>query len=124
MRYREHSLQSVCVRWFRMQYPKMASMLIAVPNAARRNAVQARILKDEGMLAGVADLLLLVSCGGYGCLCIEMKTAKGRQSDTQKEWQAQAEANGDLYVVCRDFFDFKQLIDNYLNNKLIKPETT
>ena len=115
MRYREHNLQAVCVRWFRMQYPKMASMLIAVPNAARRNAVQARILKEEGMLAGVADLLLLLPRHGYGCLCIEMKTTTGRQSDTQKLWQSQAEANGNLYVVCRDFVEFKQLIDKYLN---------
>ena len=115
MIYREHSLQSVCVRWFRMQYPSMAYMLIAVPNAARRNAVQARILKEEGMLAGVADLLLLVPRSGYGCLCIEMKTTKGRQSESQKAWQVEAEANGNLYVVCRDFFDFKMRVTNYLN---------
>ena len=41
--------------------------------------------KAEGLVAGVSDLILLVSRGGFGALCIELKTPKGRQSAAQKD---------------------------------------
>ena len=114
MRHEESHLQQACVRWFRYQYPQHAQLLIAVPNGVRTSATQGRILKAEGMLAGVADLLLLLPRHGYGCLCIEMKTDKGRQSDSQKQWQQATEQAPNKYVVCRDFYDFKQQIETYL----------
>ncbi len=114
MRHPEHQLQTACVRWFRLQYPEYASLLIAVPNGVRTSATQARVLKAEGMLAGVADLLLLLPRHGYGCLCIEMKTDKGRQSDTQKAWQQAAEKAPNKYVVCRNITEFVIQIKLYL----------
>ena len=72
MRHEESHLQQACVRWFRLQYPQHAQLLIAVPNGVRTSATQGRILKAEGMLAGVADLLLLLPRHGYGCLCIAL----------------------------------------------------
>lgn len=114
MRHEESQTQQACVRWFRLQYPGIASLLIAVPNGVRTSATQGRILKAEGMLAGVADLLLLLPRHGYGCLCIEMKTDKGLQSDSQKAWQQATENAPNKYVVCRDFYDFKQQIETYL----------
>ena len=116
MRHEESHLQQDCVRWFRYQYPEHAQLLIAVPNGVRTSATQGRILKAEGMLAGVADLLLLLPRHGYGCLCIEMKTTKkgSCQSDSQKQWQQATEQAPNKYVVCRDFYDFKQQIETYL----------
>ena len=66
------------------------------------------------MLAGVSDLILLESRGGYGSLCIEMKTQTGRQSTAQKRWQKAAEAAGNRYVVCRAFDDFKATVEAYM----------
>nr|UWI14552.1 MAG: VRR-NUC domain [Bacteriophage sp.] len=69
-------------------------------------------------MAGVADLILLKSNRDYGALLIEMKTIKGRQSESQKKWQKTVCFNEEYkYVVCRSFDDFKREMDEYLRNE-------
>lgn len=111
----EHSIQVACVKWFRHEYPTLSKRLFAVPNGGRRDATTGARLKDEGVVAGVADLILLVPCKGFGALLIEMKTAKGRLSDTQKPWRKDLTAKGEYrYVVCRSFDDFRKAVKEYL----------
>lgn len=110
----ESRIQQACVRWFRLQYPRLARLLIAVPNGGGRSKVEAAIMKGEGVTAGASDLLLLVPSGECPYLCIEMKTPKGRQSPAQREWQAEVEAVGGRYAVCRSLDDFISLINDYL----------
>lgn len=112
----EHQMQCACVRWFRYSYPGLRHNLFAVPNGGRRDKVTAAKLKAEGVLAGVADLILLKSNGKYGALLIEMKTCKGRQADTQRKWQKLIEADGYKYVVCRSIDDFTHEVGTYLDN--------
>ena len=102
------------MNWFRLQYPEYAFMLISVPNGVATTATQGRILKREGMVAGVADLLLLVPRHGKGCLAIEMKTGKGVQRESQKIWQQQAEKAGNVYVIVRSFEQFRSVVCDYL----------
>lgn len=112
----EHRIQCECVKWFNYQYPKLRGRLFAVPNGGRRDATTAAKLKAEGVVAGVADLILLKSNRYYGALLIEMKTLKGRQRDSQKAWQNIVCADSEYkYVVCRSFDDFKREVDDYLN---------
>ena len=91
-RHDESNLQMACVRWFRLQYPEMAGLLFAVPNGSKRGRVTAAILKAEGALAGVSDLLFLMPAGTCPYLCIEMKTKTGRQSPAQKEFPSKTRA--------------------------------
>ena len=105
-----------CVRWFRYMYPRHAWMLISVPNGVANNATQGAIRKAEGMLAGVADLLLLLPAQGYTMLAIEMKTDTGRQSPNQKEWQAVAERHGIRYEVVRSFDEFQYIVEPYMRD--------
>lgn len=117
MRHIESKLQRQCVRYARLQYPVCCKLLFAVPNGLYTTAIQGRIAKEEGVVAGVADLLLLVPRGGYIGLAIEMKTAKGRQTDSQKAWQQAFQNAGGCYKVVRSFDEFKSLIDTYLSWK-------
>ena len=115
----EHSLQVCCVHWFRLQYPQYATLLFAVPNGGARNAITGARLKDEGVTAGVADLILLLPHREHGVdvwhgLAIEMKTPTGRQSPEQRAWQAAVEAKGYQYAVCRSFDDFTRTVNEYL----------
>ncbi len=110
----ESEMQRSCKRWFGLQYPKLGRLLFAVPNGGARNSREAAIMKAEGVTAGVADMILLIPRHGYGSLCIEFKTKEGRQSDSQKLWQADAEANGNKYVVIRSVEQFVNEIRNYL----------
>ena len=113
----EHSIQQSCVRWFNFEYPKLRGRLFAVPNGGRRDAVTGARLKAEGVVHGVSDLILLKSNHRYGALLIEMKTAKGRQSDNQRWWQSVITQNDEYkYVVCRSFNDFMREVTDYLND--------
>ena len=112
----EHKLQAACVRWYRLQYPKMKHNLFAVPNGSKRDVIIGAKLKEEGVLAGVADLILLKSNRFYGALLIEFKPPEGRQSDTQKEWQQKITNDGFKYVIVRSLEDFQREVKQYLEN--------
>lgn len=113
----EHQIQCACVRWFSYQYPELHGRLFAVPNGGRRDETTAEKLKAEGVVAGVADLILLKSNRDYGALLIEMKTQTGRQSDSQKKWQLTLCSEEEYkYVVCRSLDDFIREVSVYLNN--------
>ena len=116
MRDEEHRIQAACVRWFRLKYPHLAARLFAVPNGGRRDGITGARLKEEGVLAGVADLILLVPNADYHALLIEMKTPKGRQSDSQRAWQRAVAGNDDyLYVVCRSLEEFIREVEEYIH---------
>lgn len=115
-RHQESTLQKTCVAWFRAQYPDHALMLFAVPNGGGRSRIEGAVMKGEGVTAGVADLILLEARGGWGSLCIEMKTRdKGsKQRPSQKAWQEAAERAGNRYVVVRSFDAFRALVSEYM----------
>lgn len=113
----ESRLQQSCKAWFDMQFPKLAKLLFAVPNGGYRDGFEAKIMKAEGVVAGVADMILLIPRQGFGSLCIEFKTNIGRvgkQSEQQREWQAVTEMWGNKYVVIRTFEGFQSVIYDYL----------
>lgn len=112
----EHRIQCECIRAFRYKYPGLIHNLFAVPNGGKRNKIVAGKLKAEGALAGVSDLIFLKSNKHYGALLIEVKTPKGRQQETQKEWERKITADGYKYVVCRSVSEFMQEIDDYLKD--------
>lgn len=114
MKGREAILQEACVRWFGLQYPEYRGLLFHVPNGGSRNLLEARSLKAQGVVPGVADLILLLPRKGFGALCIEMKTQKGRLSEHQREWEAAASLHGNLYRVCRSIDEFIKTINDYL----------
>ena len=113
MKLQEHQLQSSCVRWFRYQYPN--EVLFAVPNGGARSATTGAMLKKEGVMAGVSDLILLHPANGYHGLMIEMKTKEGKLTTSQRIFEKKATKKGYLYSVCRSFDEFRQLVEWYLS---------
>lgn len=115
MRHTESRLQVSCVRWFRLQYPKYANNLFAIPNGGKRNSIEASIMKYEGVTAGVPDLFLaMVMSDGPG-LFIEMKTPDGKASMAQKEMQAVLSKQGYAVVTCRSLQEFMDTINDYMH---------
>lgn len=118
----EHKIQSACVEWFAVQFPNLRGRLVAVPNGGARSKAEAAKLKAEGVVAGVADLVLFMHdhTHGYGALFIEMKTPEhgSKQSDRQRWWQSViTEKNEYKYVVCRSLDDFMHEVRAYLNEE-------
>lgn len=114
MKHEESKLQTACVRWFRYQYPEASRLLIHVPNGGWRHIKEAQRLKAEGVVAGVADLILFVPRKNAHGLHIEMKTPKGKQSKSQKEWEQAVNEQGYAYIIVRSFDEFKHAVMNYL----------
>jgi len=98
----------------------MVRNLFAIPNGAhlagseRQRAIQARRLKDEGAVSGVADLFLSVPSSDYHGFYIEMKTQTGKQTENQKQFEQSVTAQGYKYAICRGVDEFMSLINEYL----------
>ena len=120
----EDEIQKACVKWFKEEaYPQLAPLLFHPNNepyfgAGKTQEQKARAgarAKSMGVTAGVADLILLVPGATAHALCIEMKSAKGRQDkDTQEPWQRAIEAQGYRYEICRSLEQFQVLVESYL----------
>lgn len=111
----EHALQCRCVRWFRLSHSDMVHNLFAVPNGGYRTKTTAALMKAEGQLSGVADLILLKRKGQCGALLLEAKIKGNYQSPTQKEWQKRIEADGYEYRVFHTLDEFMEIVTEYLN---------
>lgn len=115
MREGEHNLQVGCVRWFRLQYPKLAPLLFAIPNGGWRNPTVAAKLKAEGVMPGVPDMFLAYPHGQFHGLWIEMKNGKaGRVSDSQSEMHEHLRGQFYRVEVVRTAEQFVQVVQDYL----------
>lgn len=130
----ETYVQQAAVRWFRYEYPDLAKLLVHIPNEGKRTMkwIKGRLVctggiraKDEGVVKGVADLILFVPSGEYHGLCLEtkkedisykggkMKKTRTYQSPEQKEWQSLVEKQGFKYVVYRNIEEFIAIVKDY-----------
>lgn len=129
MQHNETKLQASCIKWFDLAYNnrytvfysdnktvKRISLLIALHNGIFINYKQARIMKQTGTSCGAADLFLSVPNSEHKGLYIELKFGKGRQAETQKQFQILVERQGYRYEVINDINKFINLIIKYLNN--------
>ncbi len=111
-RHIESSIQTACVSWFRLQYPNY--LCFSIPNGGSRNRIEAAHLKREGAMAGVSDLIVITP---NAVLFVEMKTAKGKQSEYQKEFEKRVTTLGFEYKVCRSLQDFILTVEHFIKDK-------
>ena len=108
--------QSTVIEWAlynQNRYPEL-KLLHHIPNGGRRDARTGAMMKRQGVKAGVPDLHLPVSRGKYHSLYIEMKTDKGRPTETQKEWLDALNAEGNMAVICHSAEEAIAVIKLYL----------
>ena len=114
----EHDHQVELIRWCKLsasQYPDLLK-IFAVPNGGLRNAIVAKKLKAEGVVAGIPDLILPVAKNGYHGLFIELKTEKGKPSPAQKDRIKQLIADGYFAVICYGWAEARVVLKNYLES--------
>ena len=93
-------------------------LLYHVPNGGSRNRTEAAKLKGEGVRAGVPDLCLPVSRGGYHGLYIELKRISGgRVSPEQRKWLESLRQEGYMAVVCHGWDEARHTIESYLDGE-------
>lgn len=104
----EDRIQKKCVAWARGQ----GIMLLHVPNQlASKSAAHGAILKDMGVTAGVADLLILSRCRDpmVRGLAIEMKAPGAAVPPHQRHWAHDATEQGWSCHVVRSLADFQRV---------------
>lgn len=109
MKHLESKLQIACVKWFRYQFPN--ALIFSIPNGGGRNPTEAKILKAEGVLGGIADLQIIANGLTF---FIEMKTEKGRQNPNQKAFESKVKSLGFKYFICRSFEEFQRIVNTEL----------
>ncbi len=106
----ELAMQSKCFQWHWNTKPEERRRLWHV-NGKAKNAIEGSKFKAIGVVKGVADLCYMTK--RYGTIYIELKTAIGRQSQDQIDFQRQIESCGGIYLICRNLEYFKEIIEFY-----------
>lgn len=115
----ESILQKSCKQWFDFQYPKFSRLLFAIPNGGNRSNIEAAIMKGEGVIPGVSDMMLAVPANGYPGAFIEMKWGKNTLSESQESWLKLAKTMGYATAVIYTLDEFMDFINRYINE--LKP---
>jgi hypothetical protein len=112
----ESQEQQALFQWASMaakQTPEL-ELLHHIPNGGKRNKITAARLKKEGVKSGVPDVFLPVPRRNLHGLYIEMKAAKGKISDNQREWLERLFLQGYAVNVCYGWEEAKDIILLYL----------
>lgn len=108
----EQALQQSVIKYLRYAAPKC--LFFHVPNNIPRGDAKARriggIMKSMGVLPGVADLLLFWR-GGMGA--IELKSEKGKQTDSQRLFERQWVYFGGQYAICRSLDEVQRVLNEW-----------
>ena len=99
--------------FIRAEYPEI-DLMFHIPNGGSRNKLEAANLKKQGVKAGVPDLFLPVSRGGYHGLFIELKYDKNKPTEKQTEWLKNLNEQGYAVAVCYGCDEASKKILKYL----------
>jgi len=100
----EVKIQSQIFQWHWNNYPKERGLLCYNLNNSA-NKIDGNRNKALGLIKGRSDLVYYFQ---GQAIMLELKTAKGKQSRDQTQWQELIEANGFRYLVLRSLEEFKQ----------------
>lgn len=114
---REGLEQAALMAELRARMPAVADLIYHVPNGGHRHKAVAAKLKQQGVVAGIPDLVLTMARGGFFGLYIEFKATPPNDaaiSASQHKWIRKLNDQGYLAVVCRGHFDAMEQIRAYL----------
>jgi len=107
----EDILQAQIYRWYHNEFCTKSTdpkhIIFSVPNGAFISKQQAIKLKATGLVAGVSDLIVVQP---NKILFVELKIEKGKQSESQKEFESIVTNLGFEYHLVRSLEQFKQII--------------
>jgi hypothetical protein len=91
----EDDLQRALAKYWALAHPYTWDHTFHPPNGmAARNPKLAAIFKGLGVKPGVFDLLCIARRGIYNGMALELKAARGRESEDQVRWRHRFEAQG------------------------------
>lgn len=125
MKFIEAAHQAALVKWFKMQYPDYEDLLIHIPNGQNVGPRQGARLKNQGLVAGVPDLMLLVprkiAKKWIHGLFIEMKAARGKVQQSQQKMHSLLREQRFQVNVCYGWEEASLVIRGYLDEEQQQP---
>ena len=109
----EHEHQKIVVAEIRRDFPDV--LIFAIPNAGTASPQRGARLKEEGLLAGIPDLMIARASQGKLGLFVEMKSETGGASPEQKKMIAKLQAEGYAAIVCKGYAAALTAIRAYLD---------
>jgi hypothetical protein len=95
----EDRIQIGIIKYLRAVLPAREYRVCHIPNGGKRSKIEAAIFKRMGVLAGIADIIIVGPMGR--CWFIECKSANGVLSETQRDFQTFCIAIGVPYVIAQ-----------------------
>lgn len=102
---KESKIQIDIIKGIRLFYANEL-FAFAVPNGGKRNVIEAVNMKRTGTVAGVSDLIVLAN--NAKAFFVEVKTNKGKLSESQMDFKKLVENKGFNYLLVRSFADFQK----------------
>lgn len=96
-----------------LQYPEL-EWLFAIPNGGARHPAVGKRMKDEGVKAGVWDIMLPVARNGYHGLFIEMKYGANKLSEKQVEFEKHLIQEGYKTHIAYDWQEALEYLKKYI----------
>ena len=106
----EHDSQKSIVEYFRKEFPEY--IIFSTNNEACYK--RKTYFTEAGMLNGLADLVIVLP---NKIIFVELKTNKGVQSKSQKEFEDKIKSLGYDYYILRSLAEFQELIKSNLEIK-------
>lgn len=100
----EDQIQAKIIIYYRNQFK---GLIFSCPNGGTRNVLEAKKLKATGLLAGVADLIILKP--NAETIFVEVKIEKGVQREVQRIFEHKVTQMGFKYYLVRSFEEFIKL---------------
>ncbi len=91
-------------------YAKRDVLWFHVPNEGKRPMRTGAFLKRLGLLPGVSDFVIIVKGKAH---FLELKTAKGRQSMHQRQFELRADEAGALHMIARSPEEVKNILEKW-----------
>lgn len=114
----ERQIVETWYRWLCYQYPDVARGTFHPPNEGKRTTTTCRILKSQGMLKGVADIIMLWPACGYHGACFEFKSAKGKLTAEQHAFLAHAKSCNYFVQIFNDIDTAIAVTNDYIKECL------
>lgn len=107
----EKTIQKQVVSFLKTYYPNL--FFLSIRNEGKRSLREGKEAKDMGLLSGASDLYILHN--GQS-LFLELKNEKGKQSETQKDFESKVIKNGAEYALAYSYLDAVKIIQTFLQN--------
>lgn len=113
--FKESQIQNIVIQFLKNNNLKYHTSF----NGIKASKGQARFMKSQGLESGHPDLTIYKKVGNNDLLFLELKTVKGKLSESQKEYIRALIEEGYIVSVAYGYYDAVYKIKKYLEGSAI-----